>query len=131
MSGAAETEGARGQAIELVSQNTKAGVAASPEVVAVLADTLKRDRNPGVRKKAVEALVKLPPSEATRDALILALKTDENPAVRIVAVEGLARIATAAKDATALDALRAKAGDERENGYVRVQAAQALSRLEL
>ena len=131
MSGVAETEGARGQAIDLVSQNTKAGAAASPEVVAVLAETLKRDRNPGVRKKAIEALVKLPPSEATRDALILALKTDENPAVRIVAVEGLARIATAGKDSTALDALRAKAGDERENGYVRVQAAQALSRLEL
>ena len=51
--------------------------------------------------------------------------------MRIVAVEGLARIATAGKDSTALDALRAKAGDERENGYVRVQAAQALSRLEL
>lgn len=131
MSGAAETEGARGQAIDLVSQNTKTGAAASPEVVAVLAETLKRDRNPGVRKKAIEALVKLPPNEATRDALILALRTDENPAVRIVAVEGLARIATAVKDATALDALRAKAGDERENGYVRVQAAQALSRLEL
>jgi hypothetical protein len=131
MSGAAETEGARGQAIDLVSQNTKAGVATAPEVVAVLADTLKRDRNPGVRKKAVEALVKLPPSEAMRDALILALRTDENPAVRIVAVEGLARIATSVKDATALDALRAKAGDEHENGYVRVQAAQALSRLEL
>jgi len=75
--------------------------------------------------------VKFPPSDAVRDALILALKTDENPAVRIVAVEGLARIATAGKDSTALDALRAKAGDERENGYVRVQAAQALSRLEL
>jgi hypothetical protein len=131
MSGAAETEGARGQAIDLVSQNTKAGAAAPPEVVAVLADTLKRDRNPGVRKKAVEALVKLPPTEATRDALILALRTDGNPAVRIVAVEGLARIATAGKDTAALDALRAKAGDERENGYVRVQAAQALSRLEL
>ena len=131
MSGAAETEGARGQAIDLVSQNTKAGAAASPEVVAVLAETLKHDRNPGVRKKAVDALVKLPPSETTRDALILALKTDENPAVRILAVEGLARIATAVKDATALDALRAKAGDERENGHVRVQAAQALSRLEL
>jgi len=131
MSGAAETEGARGKAIELVSQHLRAGAAASPEVVAVLAETLRNDRNPGVRKKAVEALVKLPPSEAARDALILALRTDENPAVRIVAVEGLARIAVAFRDGATLDALRTKAADEKENDYVRVQAAQALSKLEL
>jgi anti-sigma factor RsiW len=131
MSGAAETEGARGRAIELVSLSSKGTSGTSPDVVAALADTAKNDRNPGVRKKAVEALAQLPPSEATRDALIAALKNDTNPAVRILAVEGLAKIAGALKDRTTLDALRARAVDERENGYVRVQAAQALSKLEL
>jgi hypothetical protein len=131
MSGAADTEGTRGRAIELVSQSSKGPAGASPDIVAALAETVRRDRNPGVRKKAVEALAQLPPSEATRDALILALKTDENPAVRILAVDGLARAATVMKDAATLDALRARASDERENGYVRVQAAQALSKLEL
>jgi len=131
MSGAADTEGARGRAIELVSQTTKGTAGASPDIVAALADTVKRDRNPGVRKKAVEALAQLPPSPATRDALILALRTDENPAVRILAVEGLAKSATALRDPASLDALRSRAADERENGYVRVQAAQALSKLEL
>ncbi len=131
MSGAADTEGTRGRAIELVSQSSKGPAGPSPDIVAALAETVRRDRNPGVRKKAVEALAQLPPSEATRDALILALKTDENPAVRILAVDGLARAATVMKDAATLDALRSRASDERENGYVRVQAAQALSKLEL
>jgi hypothetical protein len=131
MSGAADTEGTRGRAIELVSKSSNGAAAPSPEIVAALADTVKRDRNPGVRKKAVEALAQLPPSEATRDALILALRNDDNPAVRILAVEGLARAAAALKDPATLDALRSRASDERENGYVRVQAAQALSKLEL
>ncbi|HUM03795.1 MAG TPA: HEAT repeat domain-containing protein [Thermoanaerobaculia bacterium] len=131
MSGAADTEGTRGRVIDLVSQSTKGSPGPSPDIVAALAETVKHDRNPGVRKKAVEALAQLPPSEATRDALILALKSDENPAVRILAVDGLARGATVMKDAATLDALRSRASDERENGYVRVQAAQALSKLEL
>lgn len=131
MSGAADTEGTRGRAIELASQSSKGPAGPSPDIVAALADTVKRDRNPGVRKKAVEALAQLPPSEATRDALILALRTDDNPAVRILAVEGLARAAAALKDPATLEALRSRAFDERENGYVRVQAAQALSKLEL
>jgi len=131
MSGAADTEGTRGRAIELVSQSSKGPAGPSPDIVAALADTLKRDRNPGVRKKAVEALVQFPPSPETRDALILALKTDTNPAVRILAVEGLAKAASALKDPVTVEALRPRAFDERENGYVRVQAAQALSKLEL
>jgi len=131
MSGAADTEGTRGRAIDVVSQTSKGSKGPSPEIVAALAETVRHDRNPGVRKKAVETLAQLPPTEATRDALILALKNDDNPAVRILAVDGLARTATVMKDATTLDALRSRAFDERENGYVRVQAAQALSKLEL
>ena len=131
MSGAADTESARGQAIEVVSLSSRKSAEASPDIVSALADTAKNDRNPGVRKKAVEALTQLPPSEAIRDALIAALKSDANPAVRILAVEGLAKVAGTLKDRTTLDALRARAVDERENGYVRVQAAQALSKLEL
>jgi hypothetical protein len=131
MSGAADTEGTRGRAIEVVSQNSKGPTRPAPEIVAALADAVRRDRNPGVRKKAVEALAQLPPSEATRDALILALRTDDNPAVRILAVEGLAKAAAALKDPATLEALRSRAFDEKENGYVRVQAAQALSKLDL
>ncbi len=131
MSGAADTEGTRGRAIELVSQSSRGSAGPPPDIVAALAEAARLDRNPGVRKKAVEALVQLPPSAETRDALIESLKTDANPAVRILAVEGLAKAAAALKDPATLEALRSRASDERENGYVRVQAAQALSKLEL
>jgi hypothetical protein len=131
MSGAAETEGARGRVLDFVSATTREGGSVSPEIVSLLRRTLEADKNPGVRKKAAEALVQMPPTTEIRDALAHALKADPNPAVRILAVEGLAKSATVLKDQTTIETLRQKAGDDRENGYVRSQAALALKRLEI
>lgn len=125
------TEGARGRAIDLVSRELGEKAAASPEIVAVLVRTLEEDRNPGVRKKAAEALVQLPPSPAIRDALALALRDDTNPAVRMIAVEGLAKAATDLRDPLSIETLRQKAGDETEPGFVRVRAASALREIPL
>lgn len=125
------TEGARGRAIDLVSTELGEKAAASPEIVDVLVRTLGEDRNPGVRKKAAEALVQLPPSPAIRDALALALREDTNPAVRMIAVEGLARAATTLRDPLSIETLRRKAADETEPGFVRVKAASALREIPL
>jgi hypothetical protein len=131
MSGAAETEGAKGKVLDFVSATTREGAAVSPEIVNLLRRTLETDKNPGVRKKAAEALVQMPPSLEIRDALARALKADTNPSVRILAVEGLAKSATVLKDQSTIETLRQKAGDDRENGYVRSQAALALKRIEI
>jgi hypothetical protein len=131
MSGPAETEGARGRVLDFVSATTREGTAVSPEIVNLLRRTLETDKNPSVRKKAAEALVQMPPTPEIRDALAHALKSDVNPAIRILAVEGLAKSATVLKDQTTIETLRQKAGDDRENGYVRSQAALALKRLEI
>ena len=127
----AATEGARGRAIDLVSRELGERAAASPEIVEVLVRTLKDDGNPGVRKKAAEALVQLPPSPAIRDALALALRKDANPAVRMIAVDGLAKAATTLRDPLSIETLREKAGDETEPGFVRVKAASALREIPL
>lgn len=110
------------------------GCAADPEIVRALANVLKNDTHEGVRIKAVEALKSLPPSLApeARVALVEALRNDPNPAVRIKAVEGLANLAAMdanSLDLRAVDALREKAGQEDENLYVRVKAAEALSQI--
>ena len=131
VSGSGATEGARGKAIDLVSQHYAGETPVSPQIVATLAETLKHDKNPGVRKKAAEALSQLPPTPDIRDAFLVALKSDANPAVRIVAVEALAKAATALRDPAAIETLREKANDDRETGYVRVKAAKALQRIDL
>jgi hypothetical protein len=131
VSGGAGSEGAKGRALDFVSEGTRDGATVSPEIVTLLRHTLETDKNPGVRKKAAEALAQMPPTPETRDALAKALKSDVNPAVRILAVEGLAKAAAVLKDASSIESLRQKAADDRENGYVRSQAALALSKIEI
>ncbi len=132
VAGGGATEGARGKALDLVSQNLASGTAApSSEILSVLAKTLTSDRNPGVRKKAAEALAQLPPTPETRDAMIACLKTEGIPGIRMIAVEGLAKAAATLRDRTSIETLQEKANDERESGYVRVKAASALGRMAL
>jgi hypothetical protein len=127
-----ESAGEKSRAIELVSGHAGAGAsAASPEVVHALAATLKRDRNPGVRKKAAEALASFRSTPEVRTALLEALANDPNPGVRLVAVEALAASAREEPDARTIQSLREKAVDPQENGFVRARAASALKAIDL
>lgn len=127
-----ETAGEKSRAIELVSGHYGAALgAASPDVVRALAATLKRDRNPGVRKKAAEALASFRSTSEIRAALVEALANDPNPGVRLVAVEALAASARQSPDARTIQSLREKAVDPAENGFVRARAASALKAIDL
>lgn len=132
LSRSSETAGEKSRAIELVSGHYGPGAAAaSPDVVRALATTLKRDRNPGVRKKAAEALASFQSTPETRNALLEALANDPNPGVRLVAVEALAASARSAPDPKTIQSLREKAVDPSENGFVRARAASALKAIDL
>jgi HEAT repeat protein len=128
----AESAGERSRAIRLVSAHYGAGDApASPEIVAALVGTLRKDQNPGVRKKAADALAGLRMTPEIRAAFLDALGSDRNPAIRLVAVDALARAAKDAPDARTIESLREKAVDPQENGFVRAKAASALKAIDL
>jgi hypothetical protein len=123
----AETAGEKSRAIALVSEHYGAGSApASPEIVAALASTLRKDSNPGVRKKAADALATFPMTPEIRTVFLQALASDKNPAVRLVVVDALAAAAKQSPDAATIESLREKAVDPQENGFVRAKAASAL-----
>lgn len=123
----AETAGEKSRAIELVSEHFGTGNApASPEIVAALSATLRTDGNPGVRKKAADALASFPVTPEIRAVFLEALKSDKNPAVRLAAVDALAAAAKQSPDANTIQSLREKAVDPQENGFVRAKAASAL-----
>ncbi len=131
VSRSAQTAGEKSQAIEQVSSHYGSRVApTSPEIVNALTSTLRRDPNPGVRKKAADALASLAMTPEIRSAFLDALNADKNPAVRLVAVEALAAAAKESPDARTVDSLRAKAFDPAENGFVRTKAASALKAME-
>jgi hypothetical protein len=126
-----QTSGEKSRAIELVSSHYGAGVApASPDIVRALTGTLKRDQNPGVRKKAADALGGFAMTPEIRSAFLDALQTDRNPAVRLTAIEALAAAAKASPDPKTIESLREKAFDPSENGFVRAKAASALRAIE-
>ncbi|HKF45664.1 MAG TPA: HEAT repeat domain-containing protein [Thermoanaerobaculia bacterium] len=126
-----QTSGERSQAIEQVSSTyASRTVPASPEIVRALTSTLKRDPNPGVRKKAADALAAFPATPEIRAAFLEALSADRNPAVRLVAVEALAAAAKESPDPRTIESLREKAVDPAENGFVRAKAASALKGME-
>ena len=96
----AQTAGERSRAIELVSSHYGTGeTPASPDIVRALTATLKKDQNPGVRKKAADALAGFKMTAEVRAAFLDALRTDVNPGVRLVAVDALAAAAKEVPDA--------------------------------
>jgi hypothetical protein len=122
-----ESAGEKSRAIELVSEHYGASATpASPEIVAALTATLRTDKNPGVRKKAADALASFAITPEIRAAFLEALKSDQNPAVRLAAVDALAAAAKQSPDATTIQSLKDKAVDPAENGFVRAKAASAL-----
>jgi hypothetical protein len=123
----AETDGEKSRAIELVSEHYGAKAAvASPEIVAALSTTLRKDDNPGVRKKAADALASFQMTPEIRAVFLESLRSDKNPAVRLVAVDALAAEAKQSADPSTIQSLREKAVDPQENGFVRAKAASAL-----
>jgi HEAT repeats len=126
-----QTAGEKSQAIEQVSSHYGSRVApASPDIVRALTATLKRDPNPGVRKKAADALAGFAVTPEIRSAFLEALNADKNPAVRLVAIETLSAAARETPDPRTIESLRQKAFDPAENGFVRTRAASALKAME-
>jgi anti-sigma factor RsiW/DNA-binding phage protein len=125
----------RSDAIDWVRRTYSDPQYAHPEIANALAKVLRNDDHEGARINAVDTLKNLPSSASstaqTREALIEALKSDPNPAVRMKAVDALAKLAAAGErlDPAAVDMLRQKAGQEGENVYVRVKAAEALGNI--
>ena len=127
----AQTAGEKSRAIDLVSANYGARDSpASPDIVLALTNTLKRDQNPGVRKKAADALAGFRMTPEIRAAFLDALRSDRHPGVRLVAVEALAAAAKDSPDRKTIESLREKAFDPAENGFVRARAASALKGIE-
>ena len=123
----ADNAGEKSRAIELVSEHfAGAPATASPEIVAALTQTLRADPNPGVRKKAADALAGFAMTPEIRGAFLDALKSDKNPAVRLAAVDALAAAAKQSPDESTIQSLREKAVDPQENNFVRAKAASAL-----
>jgi HEAT repeats len=104
-----------------------------------LVTAVRRDQNPAVRLKALEALRDASADESVRDAYLGALMEDTNPGVRVEAVNSLVRSIESRtprspgslvnpEDQRVLRALEDLTRKD-PNNYVRLQSAAALREL--
>jgi hypothetical protein len=120
-----DNAGVRLRALEAMASTERP--APEREVKAALLLALTSDANDGVRRQALDALVRLRPDMQVRDALLQVLLHDSNPGLRIAAINALDSLRTNVlmKDETTRSSLRRLvAGDD--NIYVQVKARSLL-----
>jgi len=116
-----DNAGVRLRAVGSLSANPEARI--EPETKAALLLVLKTDRNDGVRKEALQVLLRSTADREVRDGLLYVVLNDSNPGLRIAAINGLASMQTSGyqPDEETLRALRQSLANE-DNMYVRVKA---------
>ena len=82
-------QGDSGVRLDSVEQLKDRAMAGDPQVRAALIASLRTDKNPGVRLKALDALKGVESDPAVRQVLLNVLVSDANPGVRIKAIEML------------------------------------------
>jgi hypothetical protein len=87
-----ENPGMRIQSVNKLSVKMESDFIPDPEVKSALITSLKKDDNVGVRKSALETLVKYKFDEDIRDALLFVLNNDQNSGLRILAINSLAEL---------------------------------------
>jgi hypothetical protein len=120
-----DNAGVRLRALEAVASTDRP--APERETKAALLLALSSDANDGVRRQALEALVRMRPDAQVRDALLQVLLHDNNPGLRIAAINALDSLRTnglLSDETTRLSLQRLIAGEN--NIYVQVKARSLL-----
>jgi hypothetical protein len=120
-----DNAGVRLRAVGSLSASPEARL--EPETKAALLLVLKTDKNDGVRKEALQVLLRSTADREVRDGLLYVVLNDSNPGLRIAAINGLASMQTSRyqPDEETIRALRESLVKE-DNLYVRVKARSIL-----
>ncbi|MCF8260101.1 MAG: HEAT repeat domain-containing protein [Melioribacteraceae bacterium] len=93
--------------------------------------SLKNDDNPGVRKQAIDVLIRFPADEKIKEALLYALSNDNNSGIRVAAINALSDYAQKSKiiDNQTKQILNNKMQSD-DNEFIRIRAASLLKGVE-
>ncbi len=96
-----------------------------------LIQAMQYDKNPGVRKEAMNALCSIPFDDEIRDALIYVLKNDQNSGLRIMAINCLGEKNDIKKlsEPNTINTLKEKMQQD-ENSYIKLKAKTILTKIE-
>lgn len=98
-----------------------------PKVKEALITSLKVDENPGVRREALNVLMRFPIDPEIRDAFLFVLSNDQNSGLRVAAINALSnfKINDVSLDDEIINVLNEKAEND-ENEFIKLRAASLL-----
>ena len=87
-----DNAGVRIRTVNTISSQTSDVILRDPKIKVALINALKTDENDGVRREALNALMKYPYSEEIRDVFLFVLSNDHNPGLKVGAINALAKM---------------------------------------
>lgn len=116
--------------INFQQMETEKALIQDASVKKALIQTLKDDPNAGVRREALNTLIKFEPDAEVRSAFLNVLANDENPGLRIAAINALSnmQLNDVSIDNKITEVLNDAKNDE--NDYVRLRSASLLQEVE-
>ena len=127
----ADNPGVRLKTVNTIARQSKKNFVPDPKVKEALITTLKLDENPGVRREALNVLMKYPLDENTRDAFLFVLQNDKNSGMRVAAINALVDWKEQGRsiDNEIKNVLNKKAETD-QNDFIRIRAASLLKEVD-
>ena len=125
----ADNPGTRIRTVNAIAQNQDKNYMFEDKIKTSLIEALKLDKNAGVRREALNVLIKFPIDEQILDAVLFVLANDENSGMRVAAINSLVNIDS---QGTVIDDQIKNLINERaevdDNDFIRIRAASLLRR---
>lgn len=122
-----ENPGVRLKSLNTIAEQTEKNIAPDPKVKSSLITAVKIDENAGVRKEALNVLMKFPFDEQIRDAFLFVLQNDKNSGMRVAAINALTDLKQQGNSID--DEIRNvlnKQAESAEDNFIRLRAASLL-----
>jgi len=125
--------GSRFNTVSVIANQTQGSNSViDPKIMSALISTLKFDDNPGVRKRALMALLNIPYNQQVKETFLYTLINDSNSGIRIAAINGLTSATMDGNkfDEETLKILKQKSQND-DNEYIRIRAASLVKEAQL
>lgn len=122
-----ENPGIRLKSLNTIAEQTEKNITPDPKVKSSLITAVKTDENAGVRKEALNVLMKFPFDDEIRDAFLFVLQNDKNSGMRVAAINALTDLKQQGKSID--DEIRNvlnKQAESAEDNFIRLRAASLL-----
>lgn len=122
-----ENPGIRLKSLNTIAEQTEKNITPDPKVKSSLITAVKIDENAGVRKEALNVLIKFPFDDEIRDAFLFVLQNDKNSGMRVAAINALTDLKQQGNSID--DEIRNvlnKQAESAEDNFIRLRAASLL-----